>query len=413
MKTPITSIVLLVLLISFEQLISQTNYSPDISLRNSIRKETWQQLKPKTPKNQQILLGLVFNSNEPFKSYEKAANTRDWEPYELHTAASFFKIVCDEVARGKDYSESEYKTIYNQIKSEYSANKTDVALSNPLRQKKYDALIVKAFWAASMFELARKNSPEIQELARQLLKDNPIQSKLANVASNKEAPSGKSSHPITKPKSDQGSDTGKVSERVGSTDNSSEIADIILRTVTMYGLNGVYVDNEVNVLYKNGDILTNPTKPLESLNISKSKRTNPKKWDRWKKKGNVIYVTRSRNGKTYDWNKWFDLRPGASGQKIYGKFYTGDAFGGSAVINASTVFFDNKGRFAWKTVKGGNTVWKPIFTKSTTSGTYHINNHTITLNYNNGTKEAFFFGYYPKDNEHFIIGANHFVPVEK
>ncbi|WP_289644260.1 hypothetical protein [Maribacter aestuarii] len=97
---------------------------------------------------------------------------------------------------------------------------------------------------------------------------------------------------------------------------------------------------------------------------------------------------------------------------MQGKFNTIDAFGGSKVINASTVYFDNQGRFAWKTVKGGNTAWKPIFTKSAFAGTYEINAHTIILNYYNGVSEAYFFGLYPKDNMHFVIGANHFVPLK-
>ena len=98
------------------------------------------------------------------------------------------------------------------------------------------------------------------------------------------------------------------------------------------------------------------------------------------------------------------------GGKIVGTYTTLDAFGGDRVINASTVSFDTEGRFAWKTIKGGNTPWKPVYSKSASAGTYQIDGYRITLNYNNGQRESFFFGFYPKDNEHFVIGVGHFVP---
>ena len=356
-------------------------------------------------------MGLVFNSNEPFKTYEKAANGRGWEPYQLPTAAAFFKIIGEEVIRGSDYTESEIESVYDAVVLEFQTKGIDKNMDNLSKQQKYDALILKAFWLTSMFELAKKDSPEIQELAKQMLADNSITEKgvLVSEHTTKSSESKSNSKTIKGP---QPETTSSPASRP-SASNTAAIEDIILRTVTSYGLNGVYVKNEVNVLYKNGEMLTNPSEPLETLDIAASKRKNPKKWDRWRKKGNIIYVTRSKNGKTYDWKKWFDLRPGNKGFSLNGTFNTLDPFGGSTVINASTVAFTADGKFAWKTIKGGDTDWKAIYSKSSSAGTYRIHMHTITLNYNNGNSESFFFGRYPKDDQHFIIGSSHFVPVEK
>lgn len=83
------------------------------------------------------------------------------------------------------------------------------------------------------------------------------------------------------------------------------------------------------------------------------------------------------------------------------------------MVNASLVSFDQQGRFAWKTVKGGNTSWKPIYSKSESAGTYSIEDLVITLSYNNGAKESFFLGLYPKDDQHLISGSSHFTPADR
>ncbi|QLG44023.1 DUF6683 family protein [Costertonia aggregata] len=382
---------------------SQISYSPNNTIRNTIRKEIWKELKLKTPQKQKFLLGLVFNSNEPFVKYEKAAKQRGWEPYEIATAAAFFRVVCSEVVQGEDYTETQYKQIYEQFKKDFSRDNIDSKRTDIFKQRKYDALILKAFWVASMFELAKKNSPEIQKLAEQLLQENPLVDS-NSIQIQEEVDAFEDASPTVSAPNTQSPPLA---------DALSKIEDVILRTVTSYGLNGVYINNEVNILYKNGDVFTNPFKPLESFDIAASKKKNPKKWDRWAKKGNTLYVTRSKNGKTYDWKKFFPLRKASKGFTLNGKFNTSDPFGGATVINVSTVVFDDKGRFAWVTVKGGSTNWKSIYSKSTSAGRYEINTYTITLKYNNGKAESLFFGLYPKDNEHFIIGSSHFVPVQK
>jgi len=255
---------------------------------------------------------------------------------------------------------------------------------------------LESLWIVTLAELIKGKNDDAKYLAQELLNQPII------TTEDLEKPSS-----ITQKEKKEQSVTIRK-ETSGS--SSPEVSDIILRTVTKYGLNGVYIDNEVSALFTNGELLTNPSEPLDQLNLASSKREHPKKWATWKKKGDVLYVTKAWKNKTYDWKKWFKLRPGKKGMKLPGRYNTLDGFGGATVINASMVAFDAQGRFAWKTIKGGNTVWKPVYSKSNSSGTYEIDGHTIRLKYNDGTTESFFFGLYPKDSEHFVIGSSHFAP---
>ena len=380
---------------------TQNSYTPNESLRSQIRKSVWKELKFKTPQKQRFMTGLVFNSNNCFSLYEDAAKKYGWKPYELHTASAFYDIVLNETVSGITFTEKEVREIYEKKKSTYQQRKIDTQLETSQKQEKYDALIINALWVGTVFELSKKKSTEIQNIAASLLKklETPLLDSVQVADKTSENKTIASVPTGTEP---------LLKENI-----TAKVDDVILRTVTKYGLDGVYVANDVSILYSNGDIFTNPSKPLNEVDISNSKKENPKKWRTWRKVGGILRVTDSRKGKTYDWKKWFKVRSGNSNLKLSGKFNTLDGFGGATVINASTVVFDKQGRFAWKTIKGGNTDWKPIFTKSASSGTYSIDGYKIILKYNNGVEEAFFFGLYPKDNLHFIIGSSHFVPAKK
>ena len=152
----------------------QTGYDPDTGIRNEIRRELWQDLKTRTPKNLRALMGLAFSTNKPFKDYEKAAQKRGWPSYEMYTAATFFTIVLQETLSESDYSPSEVDSLYMAMYERYTTDAVDRELNADARQEKYDVLILKAYWIGSMFELAKKNNPDIQELASQLLVENDI-----------------------------------------------------------------------------------------------------------------------------------------------------------------------------------------------------------------------------------------------
>lgn len=409
-KKDMKSLTIAILLLAYLPVFSQISYKPNLQLRERLRKSTWLELKALTPQKQRLMMQMIFNSKEMFRQYEKAARQRNLAPYELPTVVSFFQIICEETKMGKELSEKQYSSRYEEVKSRFQKEKIGLDMNNEEKQRKYDVLIMKAMWLTGLYNMTNGQYAPLKPLAQKFLDENQIE---AVSKSTKTISSGSNSLPrenkITQaPKRPPSSPQVSVKA-----DAARGVKDIILRTVTNYGLNGAYIDNEVHVLYENGDMYTNPSNSLEQGNIQGLKAKYPKKWDRWKQRGNSLWVTKTRNGKTYEWKKWFKLRPATSNFRLSGTFKTADAFGGATVINASTVVFDRQGRFAWKTFKGGNTAWKPVYSNTKSAGTYTLKGYTITLSYNNGTKESFFFALYPKDNEHFIIGKSHFVPGEK
>ena len=327
---------------------AQDGYTPDELLRQRIRQELWQELKPQTPKKYQFLMGLIFKGDEYFKSYQNLARSKGLPPEQLATVETFFTVLCEEVVQGKEASDSEVSKRYQAVRAEFEQTQKDYSLSDREKQRKYDPLILKAMWVAQLFEAEKRNKASIQVLAQNLL-------------------DGHRNREVDEPASPSPSQTAEVlpSKRVDSpqptpaplptTPTSSythEIEDIIMRTVTSYGLSGMYVTNEVNILFKNGDVFTNPAVPLNQLNIAQSKKEKPNKWDTWEKRGNIIYVKRSKNGKVYDWKKWFPVRSAAQGYRIQGRYACADGFGGAVVVNASLVSFDGQGRFRMEDCQG-------------------------------------------------------------
>lgn len=187
-----------------------------------------------------------------------------------------------------------------------------------------------------------------------------------------------------------------------------------MRTETRVGLGGVaYVENLVYILIEDGSCRVDPVANPYQQNVKKEKSKLPKKWSKWTKSGSKITRTRY-NGKNSVWKKWYKVRPWQKAQRIAGKFQSADSFGGSRVHNFSTIAFSKSGQFSWKTAKGGHlTDWLPVYSNTRTAGTYVINRYSITLTYNSGQRESFFFARYPKADRHFVIGANHFAPIKK
>lgn len=376
--------------------INGQEYKPNEVLRSEIRNEKWNELKPKTPKKHRLMSSLIFKTNQCFDLYTKVAEKLEYPVNEVVSMLTFYNVIVKENARGKDYSKAEIDTEYQATHKSYLKLSTEKNWSSRQLQSKYDRLLLNAIWIAVLNEFSKGHTAETKRLAIALLENSEVSQ-----------PEDGQEDIMPKPPTIKDSEA-----KISSSPDDFEVDDIILRTVTNYGMNGAYIDNEVSVLFANGEILTNPVVALDALNIARSKKKYPKRWNTWQKKGEVIYVTKAWKGKTYDWKKWFKVRPAKNNQRLSGKFNTSDPFGGDRVINASTVSFDVNGRFVWKTIKGGDTSWKPMYSRTNEAGTYILEDFKITLNYNNGRTESFFFGFYPKDYEHFVIGSSHFVPLK-
>lgn len=376
--------------------INGQEYQPNEVLRSEIRVEKWIEFKLKTPKKHRLMSGLIFKTNQCFDLYNKVAKKLGYPVNEVATMMTFRNVILKENARGRDYTKADIDNEYLATQKLFLESSAENSQSSRQLQSKYDRLLLDAIWIAVLNEFSKGHTAETKKLAAELLEKSEVSSQLGE---------DKIEPTPDKPSVEDAKD------KIFSSISNLQVDDIILRTVTNYGMNGVYIDNEISVLFSNGEIFTNPVGPLDKLNRENSKKKYPKRWNTWSKKNDIIYVTKAWKGKTYDWKKWFKVRPAKNNQKLSGKFNTSDPFGGATVINASTVSFDSSGRFVWKTIKGGDTSWKPKYSRTNEAGTYLIEDFKITLKYNNGRKESFFFGFYPKDNEHFVIGSSHFVPV--
>ena len=382
-------------------LLAQQTYYPETQLRNEIRTSTVESLKQKGSQPSPPLLNLVFKSNQCFKPYEDVAKKYGWPAYQAPTAIAYRKIVLAEIIEGRIFSDSEIRSVYEAEQGAHAASRPDEGLNNEGLQRKYDPMIVEALWVATMYKLSKKRRPAARALALSLREQS--QSQRAD-----SAPHDKQTiNPDREP--EKVTDPIPIIAPPGLEKTSGyEVEEIILRTVTSYGLSGVYLENEVSVLFQNGALMADPNLPLSELDVRESKRQHPKKWAIWRRKGNVLEVHKAWKNKTYEWKKWFT---GREGHRIDGRFTTSDAYGGAAVINASTVQFNRDGQFAWQTTKGGNTSWKPVYSQQKSAGTYEIDAYSIHLTYNDGRRESYFFGLYPKDDLHFVIGSRHFTPV--
>ena len=373
------------------------NYSPNESLRTTLRTNVWKTLKEKTPKKQRFMTGLFFNTNQCFNLFEQASKKRGWPTYSPATILAFREVVIQEAIIKRDFTENEILMVYEKTKMQLSKVNADTVLNQQQLQEKYDPLILEALWIDTLTELIKGKTDDAKKLALELSENKLVYTPKMDRTANK------ATHNSTK----------KNKEPARAVGNNPLVEDVILRTVTNYGLNGAYIENEVSVLFRNGDLITNPSRPIKQLDIKSSKIQSPKKWATWRKEGSVLWVTKAWKNKTYDWKKYFKLRPAKEGAILVGTYFTSDAFGGDRVVNASTVSFNSQGKFAWNTIKGGDTPWLPTYSNKNSAGTYKLDGHTITLQYNNGKEESFFFGFYPKDNQHFVIGPGHFVPKRK
>lgn len=380
---------------------AQTSYTPDNAVRKEIANTLWEALKAKTPAAGTTMMQYLMTSDEVFQLYENAVGKNGINPYEIGVVAGFVEDVCKEVSSGVSITEAESFENVKKMQTYYKANGIDENMSNLQKQRKYDVLILKTIWVGSVNELELKNSVVAKAMAKELLATSrtgvatgPKLETTASVQTSNETPSPK-----------------KTYNTNGT--NSNAIKDVVMITTTSYGLGGMYVSNDVYALLTNGESLYEPSEPLETMDINASKRKNPKHWDSWEIKNNVFYIIDGQDGDVSDWETWFKVRPAKKGFRINGTFKTSDPFTGGSIINSSIVYFDALGRFEWKTTKGGLGGWRPVLVNKNSSGTYTIADRTITLNYGNGTSESLFFGLYPKDDAHFIIGSSHFLPVKK
>ena len=193
--------------------------------------------------------------------------------------------------------------------------------------------------------------------------------------------------------------------------SEDDIEAIYMRTVTRYGLGGVYITNASYLLLKNGDIFDRIHGSPYKLDIAESKKTQAKDWGTWKRRGKKI-VVKDSDGDENTWENWHETVPAKKGETLSGSFQSSDPFTGGKAFNVNTIIFNKNGQYAAARVKGGETSWKSIVIKSNNKGTYVLDRYSITLKPEGKPAESFVFFFYPDKHNYFVIGRSHFVPLD-
>ncbi|MFK8051604.1 MAG: hypothetical protein AB8F65_01430 [Woeseiaceae bacterium] len=388
-------------------------YEPDAALRKSLAKAFKKELVAATPQAQRFSVRVSFSTKGAFRDYERLAKKAGFPAYDDCSIATFAEVTNWQILQGNDIEPERIKTLVKLCE----ASPTTVLGPKPLPQIQGDREILRGMWQRNLAFVGRTLRDEalaqfVREDARNqffLLHGEPADWRLtANGFKPTEQPP-ETALPDAADPTDIAVASPRSTEapRVIPADETENDFQLIMRTVTRYGLSGVYVKNETYLLLNDGSIKRRLTKSPHTLDVVTSKRQQSDDWGRWKKSGDQIEV-RWPGDEAVIWKKWFITRP-ATRPSLRGRFQSADGFGGGRVANFNTVAFDKDGRFSWATLKGGDTgAWLPAYSDRERAGTYELDQFSIHLRYNDGTIETYAFCFYPKDNQHLVIGSNHF-----
>lgn len=395
-------------------------YPVDSDVRKRQFKLTKAELLELTPKDQRLSVRLSFSRRVSFRDYERLAKGAGFEPYDDCSVASFVLITHWQIIQGVDATPDQINAIVKQCQEQPET----ILGPKPISQAVGDQAILRGMWQRNL-AFVGKGLRDVRLLGfverdaatqfSELLGD-PAVFTLDNEGFSRRPDVTVASAPS---EADEDSEVDVVAEQapeptpepVAATGTNVEIDRIILRTETRYGLGGTYFENETYLLLKDGTIHKNFSANPTTLDVTASRRASPKHWGRWQRQGQQLIVTWPGKDPV-TWKKWFETRTANNEQRLQGKFQSADGFGGGRVANFNTVAFTEDGRFSWASLKGGSTGgWLPAYSDRRRAGRYELDRYSIRLIYNDGTIEEYAFCWYPKDNEHFVIGSSHFTPL--
>lgn len=393
-------------------------YEPDPDLRSAIAKTTRTELLAKTPRKYRFSMRVGLAGNTPFRDYERLAKSNGYPPYDDCSVATLVEVTSWQVATGDAASPEAVAALVKRCQ----AAQATLLGAKPLEQSIGDGEIVHAMWLRNMdfmvrampdrtlAEAARTAATQRFEALRGALDGWHLTRRgfeaVTHVRSESTAgrdnetrtPSAPTSAPSAPPSAPPLAPVGG---------RAADASRLVLRTVTRYGLSGVYVTNATYQLFDDGSIMSAPRDDPATVDLATLRRSRAKDFGRWRARGRELAVTWPGKSPA-TWKTWFTLRPASAGQTLAGRFQAVDGFGGSEVINFDTIALTRDGRYAWKTTKGGTTSWLPAYSHSRHAGRYQLDGHGIRLRSNEGNEQRHLFAFYPRDNAHFVIGAAHF-----
>ncbi len=198
----------------------------------------------------------------------------------------------------------------------------------------------------------------------------------------------------------------------------AQIQGIYMHLETGFGVGGFVTQNyEAYLFLRDGTVYEYPDVPPYDLDVPASRQTEPKRWGRWKKQGSKIVIQES-DGKTSDWDHWHVAVAAKPGEKLSGSFKSisgggNVAFGGSSVVvSMKRITFLPTGQFRLASTGGGSDANVSAYSNKDLAGTYQLDQHVITLKFNNGQVERRFFYFYPDSRDTFGMGGSVFVPAD-
>lgn len=199
---------------------------------------------------------------------------------------------------------------------------------------------------------------------------------------------------------------------------AAQIQGIYMHLETGFGVGGFVTQNyEAYLFLKDSTVYEYPNVPPYDLDVSASRQIEPKRWGRWKKQGSQLRIQES-DGKTSTWDRWHVAVAAKPGEKLSGSFKSisgggNVAFGGSSVVvSMKRITFSPKGQFRLESTGGGSDANVSAYSNKDLAGTYQLDQHVITLKFNNGQIERRFFYFYPDSKDTFGMGGSVFVPVD-
>ncbi len=214
-----------------------------------------------------------------------------------------------------------------------------------------------------------------------------------------------------------------------------QIAGVLHQLEQVYEIGGLQLYEYTYLLLRDGTAYRNLRCPPDQLDVTASRRNEPRQWGRWRKAGPKYELQFTKSDGSFEaWKSPYMtslVRPGTRGERLQGRYQSSSSYqipGGAGAVSFRGITFTAEGRFEtdFTSMVGGSTgygadtittgavandegsvssVSGPNFgggtsrksnrPKSERTGRYEIDGYTLSLQFDDGRTERlpFFFAY--------------------
>ncbi len=173
----------------------------------------------------------------------------------------------------------------------------------------------------------------------------------------------------------------------------------------------IYPVHNPYVFFKDGTVVKEPKIPIEDLQLGALTKKEAVDWGTYKKAGDKVVITYYDGDQSEKEWPGAEAYPAGKNETLAGSFSSisggGDlAVGGSVgVIAYSNMTLTSDGWFTNERLGGGHSSDHSAFSQQKTAGQYTLDGYSITLKFNNGDTQRFFFCYYGQDRSVFRLSG--------